>query len=359
MPLLYKEDWEETKQRYLAWWRHEDMGRCALAVIAPRDDAPDVPEPPQAETVERQWYDLDHISRSQHYSLSRTYFGGEALPVWNGGYPGHVSVPSFLGCPFTLDRHTGWHDPILMGDDIAIGLLGMDRECSYWRFGLQLLRRGVQEAEGKALVSLGAIGGCGDTLAAARGTQRLLYDCLERPDQVRAAEEHLMDLWFEVYDTYYEILRETNEGSTCWFTLWSPGKFYCAQNDFSYSIGPQMFRDLFLPVLRRQTDALDHCIYHVDGVAAFVHVDALCELPGLQALQILPGAGKPGPLHYVDVLKKVQAAGKNLHISIEPEEVEPALAALSSRGLFIHTWTHTEQQARSLLKNAERWSKVR
>ena len=91
--------------------------------------------------------------------------------------------------------------------------------------------------------------------------------------------------------------------------------------------------------------------------AWWAHVDALCEVPNLQGLQILRGAGKPSPLHYMDVLKKVQAAGKNLHISIPPEELRPALENLSSRGLFLEMWALTKTEAGELLKQAEEWSK--
>ena len=80
---------------------------------------------------------------------------------------------------------------------------------------------------------------------------------------------------------FREIAGEAAEGSTCWFGLWSPGKFYAASNDFSYNISPKAFRDIFLPTIERQTNFLDHTVYHVDGVNAFVHVDALCELPRL------------------------------------------------------------------------------
>ena len=105
-----------------------------------------------------------------------------------------------------------------------------------------------------------------------------------------------------------------------------------------------------------QTEFLDYTVYHVDGIEAFKHVDALCELPRLQAIQILPGAGKPSPLHYMDTLKQVQAAGKNLHISIAAEEVQYALIHLSARGLFIDTSAPSEDEARDLLRMAERWS---
>lgn len=112
-----------------------------------------------------------------------------------------------------------------------------------------------------------------------------------------------------------------------------------------------------MPALELQLEYLDYSIYHVDGIAAFAHVDALCSLPKLQALQILPGAGKPSPLFYMDVLKKVQRAGKNLHITIPCTEVEAALDQLSSRGLFIDTWCGCEEDARSLLAKAEKWSR--
>lgn len=360
MELLYKEDWEETKERFKAWWAHEYFGRCGLAVTAPKKNAPDVPPPPDVETVKQRWYDLDWISRQMDYTLSRTYYGGEALPVWNAGYCGVSSLSNFLGCPISLDMNTGWCDPVLTDPEtIDFQSLRLDESHPDYQFTMRMLKRAVEESRGKSIPSIGAFGGCGDTLASLRGTEQLLIDCIERPEEVRTADEFLMDIWYIFYNRCYEIIRDVAEGSICWFTLWSPGKFYGASNDFSYNIGPEMFRDIFLSVIEQQTEFLDHTVYHVDGVNAFVHVDALCELPKLQALQILPGAGKPSPLHYMDILKKVQAAGRNLHISISPHEVETALSELSARGLFISTSAETEDDARQLLKSAEKWSKDR
>ena len=34
MQWQYKPAWEQTKERYLAWWAHEHFGRCTLSVIA-------------------------------------------------------------------------------------------------------------------------------------------------------------------------------------------------------------------------------------------------------------------------------------------------------------------------------------
>ena len=42
-------------------------------------------------------------------------------------------------------------------------------------------------ARGLAVISVSVFDGSGDTQAALRGTGRLLYDLIDRPDQVRAA----------------------------------------------------------------------------------------------------------------------------------------------------------------------------
>ena len=359
MGLLHKEDWEAAKERFKAWWAHEALDRCALAVTAPRENAPDEPPPRSPDGPDDKWTNLEYWARLRDWEFRRTFYGGESFPVWHPGYPGNRGIAAFLGCPVTLGEETGWVDPILTDDDLDVGGLSIDHEGRWWKFAIEALEFAVRESRGRAIPSIGAFGGCGDTLAALRGSERLLYDLNDRPEEVRRADQHLMDIWFKVYDQFYAIIAEAAEGSTCWFELWSPGKFYAAQNDFSYMISPKMFAGIFLPTIEKQTNFLDHAVYHVDGEGAFAHVDALCELPRLQAIQILPGAGKPSPLRYVPVLKRVQAAGRNLHISIGPDEVRTALSQLSARGLLIDTRCDSEDEARGLLEKAKEWSRDR
>jgi hypothetical protein len=355
--LLYKPDWEATKARFRTWWSHGYFGRCALGVTAPRAEPLPCPPPPEAATPEEKHHDPEWMSRNNAYRMSRTFYGGEAFPIWSDGYHGLLGLSTMLGCKGECRWDTSWAEPFLTDPStLDVSRIRLDEGNPYCRMKRAAEERALRECPGKSIPSVGAFGGSGDTLAAMRGTEQLLFDCIERPEQVRAAEERLMDIWIDFHGRVYERLQPAAQGSTCWFSLWSPGKFYAAQNDFSFNVGPEMFRELFLPVIRRQTEYLDHSVYHVDGVDAFRHVPALCELPRLQAIQILPGAGKPSPLHYLDVLRQVQAAGKNLHISIPAAEVRQALELLSARGLFIQTSCPTEAEARQLLAQAEKWS---
>jgi len=79
---------------------------------------------------------------------------------------------------------------------------------------------------------------------------------------------------------------------------------------------------------------------------------------GFRSLEILPGAGKSSPLYYIDVLKKVQRAGKNLHLTLNPEEIPDALDLLSAKGLFIKTAVSNPREAEQIIAYTQKNSKL-
>jgi hypothetical protein len=250
-------------------------------------------------------------------------------------------------------------EPIWTGEKLETDKLKFDENNPHYQFALKWQKFAVKNARGSSVPPIvTALGACGDALAWIRGSEQLLYDVLDMPEEVRKADLCLTELFIRYYSVFYELAREAAEGSATWFPLWAPGKFYALANDFAYMISPDSFRKIFMPSLEKQMEFLDYSVYHVDGEGCFNHLDTILELKKLQAVQILPGAGKPSPLHYLPLLKKVQAAGKNLHINLAQNEVEEALKHLSAKGLFIHinTVLGSEEEAKALLKNAEKWS---
>jgi hypothetical protein len=106
MDLLYKPDWEEAKKRYEAWWAHEHFGRCGISVTAPKSGLPPRDPPAMPARVDDRWLDFDYIAAANEHRLSRTFYGGEAVPIWHPGYPGSAWIPTFLGAPLTLAETT-------------------------------------------------------------------------------------------------------------------------------------------------------------------------------------------------------------------------------------------------------------
>lgn len=356
MKLAYKPDWDEARQRYEAYWRREKMDRPLLWITAPKDDLPDEPYPQGPNDLEQRWMDLDYLAATNDYALRRTYYAAEALPIWSAGYPGHVALPTFYGCPFTLAPSTGWHDPILFDEKLDTSHVKLDRECKWWKWGDEMFARARDECAGKAIPAMGAIFGCGDTLAMLRGNHQMLLDLIDQPEAVCETELQFMDDWFEVYDHQNGILRANGGESATWFPFWAPGKHYAVQCDVAYGISPKNFRECFVPALKKWTDWLDYAIFHLDGTGAFHLVEEVCSVEGVGAVQVLPGAGQPGPLHFMDTCKTVQRMGKGLHIMISPEEIPTALEDLSSRGLFICTGAGSEAQAREIVETTEKLS---
>jgi len=363
MELLYKPDWEKTKENLTAWWAHEDFGRCGIAVTANKTGLPDAAPPPLPERIEDRWLDTDYLRAEQEYRMKRIFYGGEAFPVQDPGSQWMYNA-CFVGCPVDITETSGWIVPVIKEGELTdydYNDLIIRDDNPWWISSLEKHRIAVEDAAGKAIPCMQTLGGAGDTLAGIRGNEQLLADTMDCPDYVKEFDQYLMKQWIDVHRTFYEIIKDGAEGCTTWahMGIWAPGPYYIAMCDFSYMISTKMFTDLFLPSIEMQADYLDYCLYHVDGIGAFKHVDILCEVNGIQAIQILPGAGKPSPLHYMDELKKVQNAGKNLHMFLAPQEVKPALENLSSKGLFITTWCDTEEEAGALLRLTEKESKVR
>ena len=352
--MKYKLDWEETKQRYEAWWRREKMDRPLLWLTCPKSDVPDEVPPPAPEDIEARWTDLDYLSASIDHPMRRTFYAAESVPVWSVGYPGHATMPTFYGCPFTLAETTGWHDPILTGETLDVSGLTVDRECKWWKWGDEMLARARAESEGKCLAAIGAIFGCGDTLAMVRGNERMLYDLMDDPAGVRDAELKFMDDWIEVFDHQTGILTEGGREYGTWFPIWAPGKFYPTQCDVAYGISLRSFRECFVPALEKQTEYLDHALYHLDGTGAFHLVEEVCKIDGIGAVQVLPGTGQPPALHFLDTCQTVQRMGKNLWIFVPPEEIPDALDKLSSRGLMFCTGARDEAHAQEIIETTAR-----
>lgn len=362
MKLKYKPDWEETQERFKMWWAREDFGRCALTIGAPKDNVEPMEKPVFKGKPEDAEYDVEYNQKLADFYNYRNFYGVENVPATMAGIMAADSVASYLGCPVKVEGITGWVYPVmeegtLTDYDYKDYELKPDNE--YWSTIGERTKRKVDMLKGRCIFGTLPILGVGDTLAAMRGTQQLLFDLVDCPEYVRDFEIHLMKKWIEVYDYLYNITSVATEGSYGWLPVWAPGKMFPVQNDFSYMISTKMYEDIFLPALEMQLEYLDYSIYHLDGAAAFRHLDMLLSLPKLNAIQLFPGEKQPSPRYFMEQLKKIQAAGKNIQIELPPEDIRPVLEELSCVGLMISTSCRTEAEALEIIKIAEKYSKAR
>lgn len=59
---------------------------------------------------------------------------------------------------------------------------------------------------------------------------------------------------------------------------------------------------------------VDQSLYHLDGPGAIRHLPKIMELPRLNCVQWIQGAGRPLPSQWVDLLRQIQASGKSVQL---------------------------------------------
>jgi corrinoid protein of di/trimethylamine methyltransferase len=117
------------------------------------------------------------------------------------------------------------------------------------------------------------------------------------------------------------------------------------QSDISTMISQDDYRRFVQPFIREQCQRIPYTLYHLDGVGAMHHLDALLEIDELNAIQWTPGVGEPqgGSPKWYDLYRKILAGGKSIMACwVTLDELRPLLDAIGSDGVHIEMDFHTE-----------------
>jgi hypothetical protein len=328
----WKENFEESKQNYLKWWNGEglviSMWEHFEKAGAPHEP---VPEPPAAASIEQYWFDPEWRAAHIHYQLSRSSLKADILPVANT-HLGPGSLAAAMGAQLQGRKDTIWithgDDP---GDDIVF-----DQDSRWWRLHLDLLHACKALSQDRYLVGCPDLVEGLDTLASLRGAEAVLMDLAMRPEVVEKQLQAVNDAYFMAFDQVRDIISVDGEMAFCYFSIWGPGSVTKLQSDISLMISEADFRRFCLPFLREQCRKIDYTLYHLDGVGAMRHVDALLEIDELNAIQWTPGVGQPqgGDPRWYPLYRKILAAGKGVMPSaVKPSELKPLLDNVGGKGL--------------------------
>jgi hypothetical protein len=356
-----KPDWDEACRRMEAWWHGEVIDRVCLRVSAPLAPAePFDPAPVPPEDLDSYWLDPERVVERQVRGLAGQWWGAESFPVM---FPVSVGIPAitaaYLGSPVEFVGTTSaWCHPIIEDwDDCPT--LRFDPQNEWFRRSVALLRTACERAEGRYVVGLPDLNGPGEILSRLRGPENLAIDLIENPERVHDAMRKVNRGWLEVWRALTGVVREYADGYVYWMRHWSALPSTDLQTDFSIMISQRMFDEFFLPYLAEQTEWVGRTIYHLDGPGAARHLDSLLSLPKLTGVQWTPGAGAPSMSHWIDLLRRVQAAGKLLFLWCNADEVEPLLTKLRPEGLFLVPRCATVDEGRAVIRLAERMAASR
>ncbi len=339
-----------------AWWEGAILDRPPIHLTAPKPNPQPLPAQPHPSQAAR-WLDVEYVVACGDIQAANTYWAGDALPMF---WPnlGPEVLTGCMGAPLTFGATTSWSTPILH-DWADIPTLRIDPENHYLQTMLAMMRLGLEVGKGKFVVGLTDIHPGADLAASFRDPQQLCMDILDVPAQVHALNTQLFNTFFDFYELQRDVLLAAGQTLTSsWLPLFvEDGRYYIPSCDFSIMISSAMFEEFFLPELLAEIAWLDRSIYHLDGPGALRHLDTLLAIEKLDAIQYVYGDGSGPATRWLPVYKSIQDAGKKLHITLTPGEIDAFMAELRPEGVMLSTTAASVEQADAILAKIAKWTR--
>lgn len=351
---LWKENWEESKKNYINWWNGNGIVLSMWEHIG-KDGAPHavVPKPAEAKDINQYWFDPLWRADNLHYQLSRSSFKADIIPVANTQL-GPGSLAAMMGAELEGGTDTIWirHNP---EKEIK---LEFDENDPVFKLHLDLLKACKVNSKGSYYVGCPDLIEGLDVLASIKGTQEVMVDMIMQPEKLEEELQLINDSYFQVFDRIYDVIREGDEMAFCYFSIWGPGKVSKLQSDISIMISEDDFRRFVQPFIREQAQKIEYTLYHLDGVDAQRHLEAILEIGELNAIQWTPGHGEPqgGDPCWYNLYKQILAGGKSVMANwVTLDELEPLLDHVGNEGMHINVDFKTESDIERAMKIVEKY----
>ncbi|MHC4561238.1 MAG: hypothetical protein ACYS8X_00530 [Planctomycetota bacterium] len=356
MELTTVPDFPTILQRFEAWWQCEVLDRPLVSVGVPRKHEPRKAVATKTHpTLRDRWLDFEYELDHMEANLDGAAFAGDSLPIYYPNIGPEICATAY-GCELEFSPGTSWSIPIVESCEDVLKL-DCDLTTFYWKWLRDATDASLERGAGKWITGLPDLHTNGDLLASLLDPQQLALLYADDPAGVDAMCEHVREDFALMYDDVYNRIAAAGQPSTTWTPTLHMGKSFVLQCDFICMISPKDFQRTVLPLLEYEIGYLERSVYHLDGPGALVHLDALLETD-LNAIQWVFGAGQGNARDWIDVYKRIQAAGKGVQIFAEDLAEAKLLAEhLKPEGVWLCMYAqHSQEEAEALLTWAERWA---
>ena len=347
---------QKKLDRHLRFWEPLTPGEGGYLAFTTR--VRNTAKAPQPATLEEKWFSSQHVLQTVHAALENCEYLLDAIPTRfiNLG-PG--AMAPMLGGGYRLQPNTVWFDTDPIVSDFGDApTLKLNREHIFYKSIKEQIDLLTADSQGAYKVSYTDIGGTLDIAASLRGTQYLLMDLVEYPDEVAAFCQQIDRCFMEYFNEQTLWLKDA--GYTGWIPLVHNKTWYPMQCDFSAMISPSMFERIVLPSLEFVSSQMGTSVYHLDGPGEIVHLDMILSVPNIHAIQWVPLPAvylEKGNYHQkfddelsLDIYRRVRKAGRKVVLcGVPADQIERIFLEVGSDGIFIFGSNANYQEATDLI----------
>lgn len=387
--MRFKPNWNESRIKWENYWKRQNTGRPLMCVIARKPETEEayqkalkekkklyspicqgtdatLPEELMYRDMEDKYQNAERMAARYRHFCETHEFLAESFPNINADF-GPGSMAGYVGAEITFNEDTVWFQHFVNSWDELPPLL-FEPENKWWKKHYNLIKDIKDLAKGDFYIGMPDIMENIDVLASIRGSQEMIMDMIDEPEEVEKRIKQVSDIYFNYYNSFYELVKNDEDKGSCYtvFQIWGPGRTIKIQCDFAAMMSPANFRDFIVEPLRNQGKQVDNVLFHLDGRDMIRHLDVIMEIDEIDALQWTSGDyGPDGTFEeWYTIYDKARAAGKSLWIKVYSggindwiKNVDRIVERYGSHSLFLHFPEMSKQEANQLLSHAEKyWS---
>lgn len=345
----------ESMKRVEAWYHQEVIDRAPIRFSEHNgihnDKADQIPA--RYQELKDYWFDAEYQVDCYISKLKNSPVYAETFPVF---YPnlGPGVYASFYGVPLKYGTTTSWAQHII--DDVEtfeVSTLRIDRKCENWLKIDELTDMALLKGGGMFFTGYTDLHPSLDCTADLMGVENLCMSILDSPEAVLELTDKVCEDFPAVYEYYAGRLNGTP--SVSWMGIPSEESMHIPSCDFSTMLSKDQFEKFALPYIEREVKHFQKNIFHMDGRGVARHMDMILSIPEIQAIQWVQGVGDDEPiLQWVPLIKKIQAAGKSVVVSLKTSELKEFMGAVHPKGIYLTMPASIEEQP-DIVKMAEQW----
>lgn len=355
LALSTKPDADLSMRRWEAWWVGEIVDRPPVTLSLRPERPWSLPTKRHA-SVREAWLDVEfRVEQFAAVAEQQEWFA-DGLPILIPNLGPEV-LASVFGAEIEYSEESGWSVPRYASCREIVG-----REpywgSPYWSAVERMISLSLEAGAGKWITGYTDMHTNADLLAALRDPQELCMECLDDPDAVREACEWVTPIALEAYERQVAPILAAGQPVTTWLPAPAWGRQFVPNCDFNALIGPELFRELVLPSIHRETAAMDRNVFHLDGPSALPHLESVLEIPNLHALQWVYGAGHEPASRWIGVYRRALDRGLSVQaICVDLEDAKSVMAALPAKGVWLDVGgAYDRETAEAFLRDVGRWA---
>ncbi len=315
------QDWQRVKDVHEQWW-DKTLERPLIQVrLFGNDAGREDPKLDKIATtdyfsyIEPELFDFDVdpklLADRWHWQLCSTRYLGDGYPhVFPNFGPGILS--GCLGLDPQNSDTTVWYDH--SHKSITELDFKFDPQNKWFQRIMGLIEAANERFGGEAVIATTDLGGQFDIMATFTGSDKLVLELFDHPDEVMRAAEQIHEAWFDAFGRIDNALGTQKHGYSAWCAVLSSKPYYIFQCDFAFMLTPDLFNQFVMPDLAKCFAKMPRSVYHLDGQPQLNNLPTLFADKNLDCIEWVPGHGSPDVSNWPDTYKQIQAAGKNNHI---------------------------------------------